>query len=269
MNLFSKQQEVVILSTDQILEQVKQEHKVKRFVGMFSGGKDSLVASHLLWSKGLLDEVIYCKTGIGTTENFEFVKKTCKKYNWKLNILEPKTRFTYEKFVSKFGFPHAGMHSAIMGFLKWYQIRSFAKLHNDNNEGLCYVSGRRKKESLRRKKKSSVLPFDHPEKRIYIVSPIYFWTTRQVLEYVSENNLELCPVYETLHLSGDCLCGSFSELGESELIKTFHPDLAKKITKLEKKYGGQWGNQVSMSSTKSQTKISQFVCSDCFIDRRT
>ena len=73
-----------------ILEQARNDFEVKKFVGLFSGGKDSLVACHLLAEMGELDEVLYCKTGIGLDENFDYVVDTCKKYNWKLNIEQPK-----------------------------------------------------------------------------------------------------------------------------------------------------------------------------------
>lgn len=255
------------MKPEEIIEQCIEKYNVKKFIGLFSGGKDSLTVCHYLSEKlGLLDEVLYLRTGIGTRENFEYVLETCNKYNWKLNVLDPKPRFTYESFVKRFGFPHNGMHSAIMGFLKWFQIRDFAR--ENKNKGICFVSGRRKKESARRKRMKSNMPFEKPESNIILCSPLYYWTTIDVLKYIEKEKLELCPVYQTLHMSGDCLCGAYSALGESEMIKTFHPDLAQKIIELEKKYGGKWGNQVSMLGTSKQTKIGQYVCSECFYENR-
>ena len=99
------------------------------------------------------------------------------------------------------------------------------------------------------------------EKRFF--SPLFNWTTRQVWDYINDNDLEVCPVYKTMHMSGDCMCGSFSESGEAELLATFHPVLARRIKQLEEKYKGRWGNQSSITGALNQSKISSFVCADC------
>lgn len=260
---FSKHEPQIPVPED-IVEQCTKKYKIKKYVGLFSGGKDSLSVCHYMWKLGLLNEVLYLRTGIGTTENFDFVLETCNKYNWKLNVMDPKPRFSYESFVKRFGFPHSGIHGGVMAQLKWYQIRQFAKDHKKEN--IAFISGRRKKESARRINKKSVRPNDKPETNIVMCSPLYYWTNSDIQNYIKQQELDLCPVYQTLHMSGDCLCGSFAEIGESELIKTFHPDLAQKILVLEKKYGGKWGNHVSMTGTIDQRKISEFVCSECIYD---
>lgn len=250
------------LSPIEIIEKAKEKYNIKKFIGLFSGGKDSLSVCHYVATKlKMLDEVLYLRTGIGTKENFEFVLETCNKFGWKLNIADPKPQFTYEKFVERFGFPHSGKHSAIMGFLKWYQLRQFARDHKGEN--IAFISGRRKKESKRRLKMKSLLPYENPETNIIFCSPLYYWTNNDIKNYIKKEKLELCPVYATLHMSGDCLCGAFSELGESNLIKTFHPDLAQKIVYLEQKYGGKWGNQMSMLAATKQDTISNHICSEC------
>jgi len=227
-----------------------------KYIGLFSGGKDSLVACHYLWTQCKLVEVLYCKTGIGLKENFDYVVSTCQKYDWILNIVEPKENETYEDFVRKFGFPHQGMHSAIMGYLKWHPLRKFAR-----DKDIIYVSGRRQKESKRRMGK--VKSEYETTENIKFYAPLFDWTDKQVWQYIKDNNLERCPVYDTLHMSGDCLCGAFSELGESELIATFHPYMAKRIKALEQKYKEQWGNQSSITGALKQDKIDSFVCNEC------
>jgi hypothetical protein len=67
----------------------------------------------------------------------------CDKYNWKLNIVSPKTGETYNDFVRKFGFPHRGIHSAIMGYVKWHPIRKWARANPD----VCFVSGSGKRKA--------------------------------------------------------------------------------------------------------------------------
>jgi 3''-phosphoadenosine 5''-phosphosulfate sulfotransferase (PAPS reductase)/FAD synthetase and related enzymes len=231
---------------------------LSKYIGLFSGGKDSLTACHYLWNRDKLDEVLYCKTGIGLDENVDYVIKTCDKYNWKLNIVEPKENESYEDFIRKFGFPHQGMHSAIMGYLKWHPLRKFAR-----GKDIIYVSGRRRKESKRRMGK--VKGMYETTENIRFYAPLIDWSDKQVWDYIKEENLDLCPVYKTLHMSGDCLCGAFSELGESELISTFHPYMADRIRNLELKYKEQWGNNSSMIGALKQDKIVNYICGECSI----
>ena len=150
---------------EQIIEETKQRYNITKFVGLFSGGKDSLAVCHYLWKKECLNEVLYCDTGIKARGNFEFVLSTCHDYKWKLNIVYPKVGETYEDFVRKFGFPHSGIHPSIMGYLKWHPIRKWAR----ENQGVCFVSGRRKKESKRRLRLQKYI--EKPEKNILLCSP--------------------------------------------------------------------------------------------------
>lgn len=241
---------------EQIIKETKQNYNITKFVGLFSGGKDSLATCHYLWKEQYLNEVLYCDTGIKARENFEFVLSTCNKYNWKLNVISPKRGETYEDFIRKFGFPHSGIHSTIMGYLKWHPIRKWAR----ENPGVCFVSGRRKKESKRRMRLQKYV--ERPEKNILMCSPLFYWN------YIKSNNIESSPVYRTLHISGDCLCGSFAEKGEADIIATFHPELAKQIQCLESQYGKKWGNGSSITGALKQSKIADFVCGECaFQDR--
>lgn len=95
--------------------------------------------------------------------------------------------------------PRSGIHSAIMGYLKWRPMRKWAR----ENPGVCFVSGRRKKESKRRMRLQKYI--DKPEKNMLFCSPLFYWNTSQVWNYIKSNVLEICPVYQTLHISGDCL----------------------------------------------------------------
>lgn len=227
---------------------------------MFSGGKDSLVACHKAWKAGLIKEVVYCRTGVGLNE--DYVKSTCKKFNWKLTIVEPAPHETFERFVERFNFPHEGMHSAVMGFLKWHPIRKWTREQKKEGRDIVFISGRRKKESARRMRMKS-------NKEKVTTEGMTFWsyifnmTTSQVWEYINEFELERSPTYSTMHLSGDCLCGAFSSKGESDWLSVFHPEMAARFRDLEKKYGGKWGNQISLTDMQHQTKLDDLVCSEC------
>lgn len=255
--------------TRQIVEQAQQQHGVKKFVGLFSGGKDSFVTCHFLSKLGVLDEVLYCNTGVAVPENLLYVLSTCKMFGWKLNTVSPKDGEKFEDFVRKFGFPGQGAHSMVMGYLKWHPMRTWARQHRQ--EQFAFVSGRRAKESNRRgaiMSKSGTI--EHTEKMTFI-APLFHWTDTDIWNYIKDNDLQRCPVYETLHISGDCLCGAFSELGEMFIIKVFHKQLYDFLLSLEDKYGGKWGNGMSARGAKKQSQISGYlsnddlICNECMI----
>lgn len=231
-------------------------------IGLFSGGKDSLVVCHKLWKEGKLKEVLYCRTGVGLNE--EYVKSMCKRFGWKLNIVEPAPHETYEKFVERFSFPHQGIHSTIMGFLKWHPMRKWQREQKKLGRKIIFISGRRKKESKRRMKMKS-------NKEMLTMDGMTFWSyifnmrTVEVWDYLKENNLQRSPTYETMHLSGDCMCAAFSTRGESDWLSVFHPEMAARFKALEDKYGGKWGNQISLTDMQNQTKLDDLICSECVV----
>lgn len=226
-------------------------------VALLSGGKDSQTC---LLTSGC-KYALYCKTGIGVKENFDFVQRLCDKEGIHLYVYEPEPRFSYEEILRRYGFPKQGMHTGTMRWLKWFQIRRFAREHKD--EDIIFLSGRRKKESHRRMTNKKLVPIETPEKHITIKSPLIDWSTPQVWEYLKSQNQSICPVYETLHLSGDCLCGCFSTDEEARLLRLFHPDMALYIKSLEQKYGGHWGNGISLTGAFAETRLEQYACYEC------
>lgn len=263
---------------EQIISQAKEQYGLQKLTLLFSGGKDSLLTGHV--SKPIADklglkfEVLYCNTGVGVKENFEYVLKTCNELGWKLTVEYTDPRFNYEEIVKRYGFPGQGMHTGVMRWLKWFSIRRYARAHMDEKIG--FLSGRRKGESRRRMTLNSPIQLNAEGERkdcpILTIGPLFYWSNKQVWDYVAANKLEVCPVYETLHISGDCLCGCFAESGEAELLAIFHRDTAEYLQKLEKKYGGKWGHNSSICGAMNQSQLDGFIeeiaCTDCLIDRK-
>ena len=112
---------------------------------------------------------------------------------------------------------------------------------------------------------------------MWFVSPLYFKSNDWVYRYFIENNIKRSPVYDTIHISGDCLCGCFAKKGELKLLEMFHPTVFAEINRLEKlvkdngsqdaKKHKTWGifNQSTLSK---QTQLQDYVCNDCMLDNQ-
>ena len=229
-------------------------------VGLFSGGRDSLTACHYLWKKGELNEVIYCRTGVGLNE--EYVKKMCNQFGWKLLILEGKET-EFEDFVKQYGFPKPTSHTWIMNRLKTNPIR---KWHNQEKykRTIRLISGIRKKESKRRFRTFRG-PTDVFEGMTFF-KPILNWSKNDVLEYIKKHHLEISPIYATIGVSGDCFCGAYAKKHWALLLDQHYPELAKKIKDLEKKYDQSWGQYMSLTACQGQKKLEGVICNECLVE---
>lgn len=237
----------------------------KKFYALFSGGKDSVTVAHLLHGKGLLAGCLFIDTSICLDETKAFVAMYCYEMGWPLEIIERTDNCkSYDDFVMRYGFPSRAWHNVAMRELKWKPLYYWIMQRKD--QGIVLCSGVRSKESKRRM--SNTVPYqrDASCKHMRWAAPIHDWSTPQVWKYIHAHGLKRSPVYETLGMSGDCLCGAFSSHGEAELIQLHHPAMAERIRRLEASCANDrntWGNQSSMSGVASQESLTAFTCADC------
>ena len=260
------------------------------FYGLCSGGKDSVSVCHWFSTNypELFKGILFCDTTIGIPDTRKFVEKLCKEQGWELHISTPRIGakydkngkcikqgkpFTYREWVMEYGFPTQRAHRYIMGYLKYQPMRNFIKeksLHHG-----CLISGVRRKESKRRMKtvKGAVLK----EGRLHFCQPFVDKTSPWVFDYLNSHDLHISPVYQTMHYSGDCLCGAYAKPEEINLLKGFYPDMAKKLADLEKELAKSknpnvqkylhWGNNVGFDNlTNQETLEESLVCTDCMND---
>ena len=278
------------LEPKEILDQAINDEGIDSFYVGYSGGKDSGIALDYT-AKYFPDNfkgVIFADTGIGTQATIDFVKNYCKERNYPLNIVKPENvirkkdsiPFSYENLVMRWGFPTYSGHRIVMQQLKLFPIRQFIHQRKKSGERPAIISGIRKKESARSKNKKWFNPIDKDAgNQLIFVKPLYYKSNNWVMRYFIENDIKRSPVYETLHISGDCLCGCFAKKDEAKLIQMFHPDVYQKIINLEKKFNSipnhkykkysKWGNtnMKSITEVEAQTNIESFICSDCILDR--
>ena len=288
MNLQYKQE----LEPNQIIDQALSQGITDFYVG-YSGGKDSGIVLDII-AKNYPDNfrgVVFADTGIGTQATIDFVKSYCNEKKYPLFIISQndmirkkdtklgkkggKFNFSYTDIVLEHGFPKQGVHTIVMRKLKYIPLRYFILSRIEKGEKPAVISGIRKFESQRRSKWAT--ESIHKDGKMCFISPILYKRDDWVYRYFLENNIKRSPVYETLHISGDCLCGCFAKKDELKLLEMFHPDVFKKIKDLEneikikgtkeaKKYS-TWGNGGNTKDIESQTTMESFVCSDCILDR--
>ena len=231
---------------------------------LLSGGKDSTLAALEMQSIDRLEGVVYIDTGVGLSETFEYVKSLSNSFNWKLEVTKGYT--SYDDFVIRNGFPTPYGHSQIMHVIKLDAIRRFiSRKKKEFGSTPLLFSGVRKAESNRRSRWSKQF---QKYQGAWWECPIYSYEDETVWQLLKEYRVPLNPAYSTIGKSGDCLCGSFSNLAEKRVIHKYYPYLANKIADLEKrtqsKNHGIWGNTdkqfCSMENLEDEDSL---VCQAC------
>lgn len=196
----------------------------------FSGGKDSLVMLHLIKQLDINDRipVVFVDTGLEYPEIKQFVKKIYPN----VTILRPKKSF--KQVIEEYGYPVISKEQAqyiedIRTGTEKIKLRRLEGVNGQFKLANKYrylldapfkISSRccaiMKKEPIRNyENKSRRVPFlgmmaddSLLRKNMYLKSgcnsfdsarpksmPIGFWTEQDILQYIKNNNLELCSIY--------------------------------------------------------------------------
>ena len=263
--------------------EIPEEYRGKGW-GWFSGGKDSLLACLEMESEGRLLGVLFIDTTIGTKTTRDYVKDFCKKRGWPLEVIRAKG--TYDEFVLKYGFPHAGWHTKIMLELKAHAINDWAMDYRkqrgvyrtrSKDRPLCF-SGIRKLESDTRFDTGELFTEKYG---CYVYSPLFWVSTSERDRMLSEKygltKEDFNPDYDTYGRSWDCACGAYAEKEEVSLLKMFAPEIAEHLQWLEEqcrlkglpeKYC-HWGNHEGfIEKVKNRRTLNQIFCrTPCGIPR--
>jgi 3'-phosphoadenosine 5'-phosphosulfate sulfotransferase (PAPS reductase)/FAD synthetase len=264
--------EHLIRQADEILgmalEAHAQNHTISGTCVLFSGGNDSTVLAHLM--RTYATHAVHCNTTIGIEQTRQFVRDVCQQ--WGLPLLEETAPVSYRDLVLDQGFPGPGHHFKMFQRLKERGLRQARrKLVNDpRKERVIFLAGRRRQESARR----ANIPLHEREGSVIWASPIALWTkpdmTTYRLMHAGEDAVPVNPVSDLIHMSGECLCGSFAKPGELEEIGVWFPDVKAEIEALEaevralgkfSEHRCKWG----AGKGKATQKVGS-LCTSCQLD---
>jgi 3'-phosphoadenosine 5'-phosphosulfate sulfotransferase (PAPS reductase)/FAD synthetase len=248
-----------------------------RHIALFSGGHDSLAATHYAMEQGNANEVLHIDTGIGVPETREFVRETCDAYGWELSVMSnediPNKADTYDEWVRKNGFPGAEAHLYMYTNLK-ERVLDYVATETDGKPRL--YTGVRRRES--RNRMGRVKHRSDDGRRIWI-APLHDWSDDAVNRYINKHDLPTNPVVKNLHMSGECLCGAYATRDEElTLLEAEYPETAERIKELEDEVQSEhgtdepkcwWGhaNWSEIQKRAATTDENQMrLCSDCSLD---
>lgn len=202
---------------------------------LYSGGNDSTVLAHMF--RDVATHAVHANTGIGIEATRQFVRDTCAA--WGLPLIEKHPPVSYRDLVLERGFPGPGQHFKMYQRLKERCLRDVRRdlISNSYRQRLVFLAGRRAEESDRRAMRASageLVPIETIDSIVW-VSPLHEWTKLDLNAY--RRRFPDCPrneVSDHLHMSGECLCGSFAKPDELDMIGFFYPEVREEIERLQR-----------------------------------
>jgi len=169
---------------------------------LFSGGHDSLAATHYAMEQDSTEAVLHIDTGTGIDDNLDFVR-----------VVE--TDEDYADLVKQYGFPGPSLHFIFYQRLK---DRPLCEVASEGSAKKHYWTGVRRSESQRRMVTKTEAVSRRSGKRWVWVSTVLGWEDAEVAAYIEEHDLPENPVVNQVHRSGECYCGAYASRDE-ELVE--------------------------------------------------
>lgn len=264
--------EDVVAEAHEIVAEAIETYNPTHVFGLFSGGHDSLCACHIASQHPRFSGVIHVNTGTGIPQTHDFVYDTAERLGWSLKEYRPKGNDEYEALVLDQGFPGPGHHYKMYQRLKERALRQVLRDHGSRSRKIVFVGGRRRAESTRRMQnvvhKIETGKNISPSSRTVWASPLFNWLPFDKVNYMEAHDLPVNPVVQLLHMSGECLCGSFAQPNELEEIRLWFPDVAAGIDELAEKVAAagkwaKWGVKPPDSPPVDPNQMSMPMCVTC------
>lgn len=197
---------------------------------LFSGGNDSTTLAHMF--RATATHAAHANTTIGIEQTRQYVRDTCAAWGLPLIEKRPPGGSQYRRLVLDQGFPGPAQHFKMYQRLK---ERCLEQVRNDficnpSKERVLFIAGRRRSESKRR---AGIVLTERKGSLIW-ASPLVLWTKLDLNTYrLMCGDVPVNQVSDLLHMSGECLCGSFAKQRELEMIGEFFPLMRQEIEALE------------------------------------
>jgi 3'-phosphoadenosine 5'-phosphosulfate sulfotransferase (PAPS reductase)/FAD synthetase len=221
--------------TGLIQKAIEDHPPVRAVYALFSGGHDSLTSTSIAAQHEDFTAAVHINTGIGIEATREFVRETCKQQGWPL--IELHSESVYEDLVlNRGGFPSGPKsHSSMYYYLKQRPLDGLIRRTKTHRlDRVVLVTGIRVQESVRRMNAAISVPIRRDGAAVW-VNPILEWSAADCGRYMELMKLGRSQVVDTLHRSGECLCGALAREGEIHEIDLWYPSEAKRIHDLEQR----------------------------------
>lgn len=272
----------------------KDGRMVAATVVLFSGGNDSTTLAHLFRKD--VDYFAHANTTVGIEETREFVRNVSEEFGVELiERIAPREQDRYRAQVLRDGFPGPAWHARMFTRLKERALEQIQRelVSNPRKERVVFIAGRRRTESARRKR---VPAMERKGSRVY-ASPLVNWTkldlnTYRLVHapradwndgYIGRCGVSLCrcsgvprnKASDLIHMSGECLCGSFAAPGEREEIDAWFPTALDEVRELEaliadrddipehRKTWGWGADPIKKALDRAVPSRSGVLCSSC------
>lgn len=197
---------------------------------LFSGGKDSLTALHLVieaCSRSHKSVVaIHADTTVGIPDNLDYVRRICHTLQVALVIVSP--QIDYFSLAKRKGLPRFKARWCC-GELKVKPLASY--LSKLGNEKIVFDGIRGEESEIR----SAMTKLSwHKRFSCPVFHPILDWTGSDVMNYLSTLDLPINPLYaKGFKRACECWCGVFKGVNEFRLLRDSYPAFFKKLVDLE------------------------------------
>lgn len=271
-----------LYGADLIIRTAIADYRPRHVYALFSGGHDSLVATHVAMRHPEVEAVVHVATGTGIAETFAFVQDTCKRYGWPLIVCRPpldeqtgEIGAQYRRMVLSHGFPGPGrnVHRIVYSELKEKALRPLiARSKKRSTDRVMLIGGVRRQESEYRMGHAENI---HRTGATVWASPCIEWSADDCGEYMERRGLPRNLVKDLLHISGECLCGCFAKPGEREQIAAWFPQVDARIRALEAEaqlrgVPARWGKRPGkwyLRKKQGQLELfDMFMCASCMKD---
>lgn len=217
-------------TSQRILSEAIELYQPRQIVCLFSGGYDSMVATHLARRLNRHDvpmSVWSIDTKLSADGWIEYVSGVAEELQFgDFHIYDNQKGFNqYIHFVTLCGNPYSlSGHKHAFRRLKERGIDAIHMLYKrERHDKTLFVSGMRREESVNRANADEY--HKNGDTCKCFVAPVVYWSDEDIARYRIENDLPDNPFYGTVKGSGDCQC-NWGNFIDYEVLEHFSPRLA-------------------------------------------